>query len=104
MDPDPSRHAITNQNLEKFQSSTLSPSAGGRNINYSSTLPAGGDDASTQDMSRVNAYKSATKMRMSKKGQSPQPMMKPMVNATWDTPNDSGMLPNVRGAKRASIM
>ena len=94
-----SRHAITNQNLEKFQSSTLSPSVG-RNNNYSSTMP--GEDVSTQDMSRVNAYKSATKMRMSKKGQSPQPL-KPMVNTTWDAPNDS-TLPNVRGAKRASIM
>ena len=61
---DPSRHAITNRNLDKYGSSTMSPH-GSRTINYSSTMP-GGDEST--DMSCVNAYKSAAKMRIAKKG------------------------------------
>ena len=61
---DPSRHAITNRNLEKYNSTTMSPH-GSRTINYSSTMPGEGEST---DMSRVNAYKSAAKMRIAKKG------------------------------------
>ena len=61
---DPSRHAITNRNLDKYNSTTMSPH-GSRTINYSSTMP-GGDEST--DMSRANAYKSAAKMRIAKKG------------------------------------
>ena len=87
-----------------INSSTLSPIASGRNtIDYGTHVP--GDDSTTQDMSRVNAYKSAAKLRMHKKGSvtvSPSPAastMKPIVNSTWDNPAES-TLPVLRGAHR----
>ena len=97
---DASKHQITNRNLGDFNASNaMSPlNSGSRTINYSNTI---NDEVTTQDMTRVNAYKSAAKMKQVKKGLSPQPM-KPMVNTTWDGANDSS-LPNVRGAKRTSM-
>lgn len=65
MEDQASKHAITNRNLEQFNSSALSPSHGRNTINYSAAMA---DDATTQDMTRMNAYKSAAKMRMGKKG------------------------------------
>ena len=88
-----------------LNTSTLSPMASGRTIDYNATLAAGDD--STQDMSRANAYKSAAKIRMHKKGSvtvSPSPghsSLKPMVNPTWDNMDaGSSTLPNVKGAHR----
>ena len=62
-------------------------------------------DADTTDMTRVQAYKSAAKIKMGKRHgsmvqspvqQSNQSMMKPIKNPTWD--NDSGGFPKVKGA------
>ena len=100
-----SKAAKHNANLLDFNQSAMSPLASGRNtIDYSTT--AHGDEATTQDMTRVNNFKSASKMKADKRnkyGVSPQPAqtMKPMRNPTWDNPSES-MLPDVRGAQRAN--
>ena len=81
--------------------SLMSPSSGYRNtINYSTMM---GDPEAQTDMTKVQQYKSAAKIRMKKKGsvgQSPNPM-KPMVNTTWDAAPDS--LPNLYAKKQSHL-
>ena len=80
--------------------------ASGRNtIDYMATGLVG-DDQTTMDMSKANAYKSAAKIKMGKRGgsitvrQSPDVHNRqPIPNSTWDDVGGSS-LPKVKGAHR----
>ena len=84
--------------------STLSPNPSGT-INYG-TMANLNADAETTDMTRVNAYKSAAKIKMGRRHNSnalsptqqshQSGVMKPIKNPTWD--NDSTAFPKVKGA------
>jgi len=70
----------------------------GRNSGNDFTTDTG--DHSTQDVTRQHAYKSATKMRMTKKSIEPAPHQ---MSATIHTTRDIGeAFPNVKGAAERS--
>jgi len=73
--------------------STLSPNPSGHNMLAYRSINLTGDDVTTQDMSRIHAYKSAAKIKMGKKAasnvlsptnQSQSSTLKPIRNPTWD--------------------
>jgi len=88
--------------------STLSPNPSGRNtlVDYQALALTTGDEMTTQDMSKINQFKSAAKIKMKKRHgsfamsphqQSQNSTMKPIRNPTWDS---DAALPKVKGAFR----
>ena len=67
----------------------------GETLDYARSLTMHGDETTTQDLSRLNQYKSAAKIKMSKRNGILNPltspkhppqtsMMKPLKNPAWD--------------------